>query len=166
MKQFWLLLGIALFTGGSVRGENALHFTLPDLEGGTFSLEKELEKGPIVFDFWATWCKPCIKGLPKIQEIATEYEKRGVRVYTINIDGPRNLAKIRPFLKRHKLDLPVLLDKTNELMKQFHFVAPPATLVVAPTGEVLYKHQGYRSGDEKKLRQVLDEMLQPKEDGT
>lgn len=162
MKRICFLLGLALLASHSLRAETALQFTLSDLDGGEFSLEKELQQGPIVFDFWATWCKPCIKGLPKIQQIATEYKERGVRVYTINIDGPRNLAKIRPFLKRYKLDLPVLLDKTNALMKQFHFVAPPATLVVGQKGEVVYKHQGYKSGDEMKLRHALDEMLKDK----
>ena len=40
--------------------------------------------------------KGVVSGALSFQEIATEYEKRGVRVYLINIDGPRNLAKIRP----------------------------------------------------------------------
>jgi thiol-disulfide isomerase/thioredoxin len=153
------LLILVLCWAGTARAEKALQLVLPDLEGKTFSLEEELQKGPVVFDFWATWCKPCIKALPKLQQIARDYGERGVQVFAVNIDGPRNLPKVRPFLQRHRLELPVLLDKTNEVMQQFHLTAMPATLVIAPDGEVVYKHQGYRPGDEEKLRQKLDELL-------
>jgi len=140
-----------------------LQFVLPDLEGGSFSLQEELARGPVVLDFWATWCKPCIKSLPKLEEVARQYQERGVRVYTINVDGPRNLAKIRPFLQRHRVRLPVLLDKTNQVMKQFQLSAMPATLVLSAQEGVVYSHQGYRPGDEEKLRAALDALLAGKE---
>ena len=148
-----------LLCGGSLSAEKRIRLVLPDLDGKIFSLEEELGKGPIVFDFWATWCKPCIKGLPKLQEIGDQYREKGVRVITINIDGPRNLSKIRPFLQRYGLKLPVLLDETNEVMKQFQLIAVPSTLIISAAGELVFKHQGYRPGDEKKLREKLDELL-------
>ena len=128
----------------SARAEKAPPLVLENLDGSTFSLVKALKKGPMVFDFWATWCKPCIKSLPKLQSLAEKYANRGVQVLTINIDGPRNLPKVRPFMQRHQLKLPVLLDKTNEVLKQFHLAGVPATLIIATDGTVWYKHQGYR----------------------
>ena len=165
-KKFKLLhwaLGV-LLVAGAARAEKAPQLVLENLDGTTFSLQEALKKGPVVFDFWATWCKPCIKGLPKIQVLATEYAERGVQVLTINIDGPRSLPKVRPFMRRHKLDLPVLLDQTNEVLKLFHLAGVPATLVIAADGEVFYKHQGYRPGDEKKLKAKLDELLGAREE--
>ena len=150
---------------GAVQAEKAPQLVLENLDGSTFSLQEALKKGPVVFDFWATWCKPCIKGLPKIQALAKEYAERGVQVLTINIDGPRNLPKVRPFMQRHKLELPVLLDNTNEVLVQFHLAGVPATLIIAADGEVFYKHQGYRPSDEKKLKAKLDELLGSKEEG-
>ena len=82
-----------------------------------------------------------------------------MRVFTINIDEPSNLAKVRPFIQRHKLELPVLIDKTSRVMKQFHLLGVPATLLISAEGEIAYRHQGYRPGDERKLRQKLDELL-------
>ena len=152
-----LLVGLWSTPG---RGEQALQFTLQDLEGDTFSLEEQLAQGPVVLDFWATWCKPCLKSLPKMQELAKAYEKRGVKVYTVNIDGPSNQAKIRPFLRRFKLQLPVLLDPSNSLMKQFHLTAPPAALIIEPGGRLAYKHQGYRAGDEDKWREIVEGLAQ------
>jgi cytochrome c biogenesis protein CcmG/thiol:disulfide interchange protein DsbE len=148
--------GVVILTCATLRAERALPFSLPSVEGTRFVLEEELGKGPLVFDFWATWCKPCIKSLPGLQAIANEYARHRVKVFTINIDGPRNESKIRLFMRRYRLELPVLLDKTNALMKQFHFVAPPATLVITPNGEVVYRREGYKRGDEATLRRILD----------
>ena len=160
IKRFPLIFScFLLFWSGDLAAEKRIRLVLPDLDGKIFSLEEELGKGPIVFDFWATWCKPCIKGLPKLQEIGEQYREKGVRVITINIDGPRNLSKSRPFLQRYGLKLPVLLDETNEVMKQFQLIAVPSTLIVSAAGELVFKHQGYRPGDEKKLREKLDELL-------
>lgn len=157
-------LATCLLLGGSARAEKAPQLVLENLDGSIFSLAEALKKGPVVFDFWATWCKPCIKSLPKLQALSKEYAKRGVQVLTVNVDGPRNLPKVRPFMQRHKLQLPVLLDKTNEVLKQFHLMGVPATLIIAADGTVWYKHQGYRPGDEKKLKAKLDELLSPPED--
>lgn len=153
------VLAVCLLLGGIARAEKAPQLVLENLDGSTFSLDEARKKGPVVFDFWATWCKPCIKGLPKIQALATEYAERGVQVLTINIDGPRNLPKVRPFMQRHQLELPVLLDNTNEVLKQFHLTGVPATLIIAADGEVFYKHTGYRPGDELKLKAKLDKLL-------
>ncbi len=159
----WAVLVSALLGwAGQVLAAGGVQFVLPDLDGREVSLQEELAQGPVVLDFWATWCKPCIQSLPKIAEIAAEYQDRGVRVYTVNIDGPRNLVKIRPFLQRHRLQLPVLVDRTNQVMKQFQLVGLPATLVLSAQGGVVYRHQGYRPGDELKLKAALDALVPPK----
>ncbi len=150
-----------MLLGGAARAEKAPPLVLEHLDGATFSLVETLKKGPVVLDFWATWCKPCIKSLPKLQALAEKYAERGVQVLTINVDGTRNLPKVRPFMQRHKLKLPVLLDKTNEVLKQFHLTGIPATLIIAANRTVWYKHQGYRPGDEQKLAAKLDELLGP-----
>ena len=141
---------------------SGVQFVLPDLDGHEVSLREELAKGPVVLDFWATWCKPCLQALPALSQLAAEYRERGVQVLTINIDGPRNLPKIRPFLQRHQLQLRVLLDRTNQVMKQFQLLAPPATLILSADRGVVYSHEGYQPGDEAKLRAALDALLTSK----
>lgn len=153
------IIVLCLLIGSIARAEKAPQLVLENIDGSTFSLAEALQAGPVVFDFWATWCKPCIKGLPKMQAVASAYEKRGVQVLTINVDGPRNRPKVRPFMQRYKIDLPVLLDDTNEVLPLFHLAGVPASLIIASDGTVFYKHEGYRPGDADKLREKLDELL-------
>ena len=124
------VLSLVLLAGAPSDADKALQFVLSDMDGREFSLEKEIGAGPLILDFWATWCTPCIKELPVLQKISTDYEKRGVRVVTINIDGPHSQAKIRPFIHRHRLKLPVLLDKTGSVIKQFQLIAVPSTVII------------------------------------
>jgi len=56
----------------------------------------------------------------------------------------------------------VLLDRTNEVMKQFQPAGPPATLVLTAQGGVVYRLQGHRPGDDKKLRDALDALIPAK----
>ena len=156
-----LPLSLMLFGPAAAGADEALQFVLPDIDGHEFSLEKQLGRGPLVLDFWATWCKPCIKELPVLQDISADYEKLGVQVVTINIDGPHSQSKIRPFMRRHRLQLPVLLDKSGRVVKQFQLISVPSTLIISAAGDVVYRHSGYKPGDEKKLRQKLDELLSP-----
>lgn len=151
--------GLVLLPPAPAAAAAKSQFTLPSLDGKEFSLQKALEEGPVILDFWATWCKPCIKGLPAVQKIAREFEDRGVGVYAVNVDGPRNQPKVRPFLKRHRLELPVLLDHSRQVMKQFQLPAVPASLILSTEGEVVYKHFGYKPGDEIRLRARLVELL-------
>ncbi len=159
-------IGSCLFLSAAAAAAQKSQFTLPTLDGEQFSLQEALKQGPVVLDFWATWCKPCIKALPKLQEIAEEYRQRGVGVYTVNTDGPRNQPKVRPFLKRHRLELPVLLDHTREVMKQFQLSVLPATLIISTEGAVVYRHVGYKPGDETGLRDKLAELLAAQPDST
>lgn len=151
--------GLVLLPPAPAGAATRSQFTLPSLDGKEFSLQKALEEGPVILDFWATWCKPCIKGLPAVQKIAREFEDRGVGVYAVNVDGPRNQPKVRPFLKRHRLELPVLLDHSRQVMKQFQLPAVPASMIISTEGEVVYKHFGYKPGDEVRLRAKLVELL-------
>ena len=165
-RRLALAAAAGLFLSAAAAAASKSQFTLPTLDGGQFSLEEALMKGPVVLDFWATWCKPCIKSLPKLQEIAGEYRGRGVGVYTVNTDGPRNQPKVRPFMKRHRLELPVLLDHTRQVMKQFQLSVLPATLIISAEGTVVYRHVGYKPGDETALRGKLVELLGAQPDST
>ena len=153
---FALLLGISL----SVSAQSFLKTQLKNADGKQSSILKEAgESEIIVLDFWTTWCKPCIKSIPKISELNMEFKDKGVKFIGINADSPRNLAKVRPFVKTHKIEYPVLLDTRQELMNELLVNAFPTLLILNNKGETLYSHIGFSNGDEKLIKNELVKLL-------
>lgn len=68
-----------------------------------------------VINFWATWCKPCIKELPYFEEFNSKYAREKVKVVLVSLDFPKQVeSNLIPFVKRKKLKskVVVLLDGT------------------------------------------------------
>ncbi|MBC8183884.1 TlpA family protein disulfide reductase [candidate division KSB1 bacterium] len=159
-KLFLFLLFILfLNTNISFSQETAPDFRLPDLKGKQVSLKSLLGKGPVVIDFWATWCKPCIKYLPKLQKVYDKYKKDGLLVVGINEDGPRNRAKINPFIKSKRINFPILIDANSQIMRRYRIMGLPATVIIAPGGKIFKVHKSYKPGDEKILEKEIKELL-------
>ena len=162
LKRFWiwslpiLILGLATM----LQAATAPQITLQDLNGKKFNLTDALKTGPVLLDFWATWCAPCIKALPNLIAIKDKYESQGLTVVTVNEDGPRNLVKVRLFLKKHKLDFRVLLDLNSAVMNRYRINSLPATVLIAPSGEISYFHRGFKPGDEKMLEEAILKVLE------
>lgn len=68
-----------------------------------------------VVNFWATWCKPCIKELPYFETVASQYADKNVKVLLVSLDFPRLLEKqVIPFIENNNIKSPVvLLDDTG-----------------------------------------------------
>ena len=68
------LMVAVLFTVPVAASDEAADFNLRSLDGKRLHLKALLEEGPVLLDFWATWCKPCVKAMPKLQKIYDEYK--------------------------------------------------------------------------------------------
>lgn len=167
MRFSWrrLSLLIALFLSGTLglfAGVPAPQFSLPDLDGKTVTLDQLIGKGPLVIDFWATWCTPCTKALPKYQELYRKYRDRGLTIVAVNEDGPRSRAKVRSFVSSLGLTFPVLLDTDGEVMRRFRVQGLPALLLLSAEGDILHSKQGYRPASEKELEALIIPLLPEK----
>jgi thiol-disulfide isomerase/thioredoxin len=134
-------------------------FKLPDLNGKRTSYSELKGTNLTILDFWATWCKPCQRSIPAMVELYDRYQPEGVEIIGINIDSPRNLPKVRPVSASLGINYPVLLDSNSELMGKLHVTVVPTLLILDTNDEIIYRHQGYRPGDEKVLEEKLDELL-------
>ncbi|MEM7101890.1 MAG: TlpA family protein disulfide reductase [Bacteroidota bacterium] len=68
-----------------------------------------------IINFWATWCKPCVKELPYFEEINEKYKEKGVEVILVSLDAENLLEKkLKPFIQERNLkSTVVVLDDTD-----------------------------------------------------
>ena len=81
---------------------------------------KELEtaiaesKTPLIVNFWATFCIPCIEEIPYFQRLVKKYEKDSVKLLLVSLDLQEDYAKVKPFAVKRKFTAPIVwLDETN-----------------------------------------------------
>ncbi len=117
-------------------GKPAPDFDLPLLEGGRFRLAGNRGK-IIVLDFWATWCGPCLQTMPQIAAVSGAFADRNVQVIAINLEEMPEA--ITPMLQRHKLSLPVALDRDGAVAAKYSVSTIPQTLVIDADGKV-FRH--------------------------
>lgn len=154
----FLLLGIALLI--SAGGDRDVpNFELKNLKNQKVRLHDMLDKGPVLLDFWATWCKPCRKAFPKLNELQRKYGDQGLTVLGINEDGNRNQAKIKPFVKSLGLRFEVLIDGNSNIMRKFQVPNLPATVLISPDGKIISRDFGYSADKFKKLDAEIQALL-------
>ena len=156
---FLFFFGTIGFSQETPKVQIAVDFTARDLNGNKVQLKKLLENGPVLIDFWALWCVPCLKELPKIQEFRGRYKDRGLTVLAVNEDAANEQSKVKPFLKQKKFDFVVVVDEDKDLMNQFKVVNLPTTILLDKAGNVLYSHSGYKPGDEAELSKHLEALF-------
>lgn len=132
---------------------------LKDIEGNVRSFEELKGERLTVIDFWATWCAPCKRALPELNELALQFGERGVRFVGINQDGPRNISKVIPFVKVMNISYPVLLDINQEWSSYFQVTVMPTFIILDASDKVVWIHEGFTAGDGNLMKQKLDWLL-------
>jgi peroxiredoxin/outer membrane lipoprotein-sorting protein len=137
-------------------GKAAPPFKLKDLEGKEIALEK-LQGNVVVLDFWATWCGPCIQGMPHIDQLNKDFAEQGVKVFGVNFNEPA--TKVKPFLASHNLTLPILLDSDGKVSAAYKAPPIPQTFVIGKDGKVRKVFVGYGPGVEKSVHEAVESAM-------
>lgn len=160
MKKLILLTFIGLTFLAFAQEKTAPDFNLPDMNGKNYQLSENFGKGPILINFWATWCIPCREEMKKLKKIYSTYEKDGLQILSISIDDPKTVSKVRSFIRTNQYPFTVLLDTNNEVFQLYKGTNPPLSVLMDKEGKIVYDHTGYRKGDEKKLEAEIAALIQ------
>lgn len=152
LSTVFILLFVAtspLFAG------KAPAFELPT-ETGSVSLEK-LQGKVVLLDFWASWCTPCKKSFPWMNQLQKKYEKEGLVIVAVNLDKERN--KAQAFLKQTPGQFIIAYDPEAKSAEQFKVMGMPSSYIIDRKGELHASHIGFRESDtdslESKIRSAL-----------
>ena len=144
-------------------GEKPSDFTLPDVDGTNHSLSDYLGKKVILVNFWATWCAPCLKEMPKLQVMQNELGEQGLQVISISTDEAKDKAKVKVVTRRMKYTPLVLLDAETAVVNNYNPRKDmPWTMIIGLDGLIHHKKKGFTEGDEKKLRHWVEALLAKK----
>jgi thiol-disulfide isomerase/thioredoxin/outer membrane lipoprotein-sorting protein len=120
-------------TAEELVGQPAPDFELKTLDGKTVRLRDFKGKKAVVLDFWATWCGPCLVGLPAVQQVA---EAAGDDVVFFAINKREDADTIKAFLKQHNFDPTVLLDTDNKVSDAYNAFSIPQSVFINKKGIV------------------------------
>lgn len=145
---------------------------------GIAALRKNNTKKVRLFNVWATWCGPCVQEFPELVATSRKFGLRDFEFISISMDDPATFGDVKAFLEKHNAVVPEKLkpslkaegrkgnayifneSNTNALIQALDPEWPgpiPHTLVVAPGGEVIFRHNGTIDGDELRAK-ILEYM--------
>ena len=132
-------------------------------DGTETSLEEIHHSGPVLIDFWALWCAPCLKAMRHLDDLQEKYREQGLTVLGINLDTERSRSKVRSYIRSKGYGFTVALDPSQESYRRLNGTAMPYTMLVDSTGKIVYRHSGYLPGDEKILETEIQLVLSSQE---
>lgn len=114
-------------------GDQAPDFVLKDMEGNTHQLSDYKGQG-VFLNFWGTWCKPCEREMPYMNNQYKKYEDKGVQILAVNVGQSDFL--INSFSSKHGLEFPIVVDKEEEVQNAYGIDPLPTTMLINPDGKI------------------------------
>ncbi len=139
-----LIIGVlCLFVAGIAAGE------APD---GELQLEQYRGK-VVVVDFWASWCVPCRRSFPWMNDMQAKYGDQGLVIIGVNVDRERAAAD--EFLAEVPADFRIHYDNDGTMAKAFGVEAMPSSYVIGRDGERVARHLGFKVKKQDEYEAIL-----------
>lgn len=130
-----VLAATGLFAAFSLFGSNVGQ-PLPALKLTYVKNEVQPAGKPLLLEFWATWCPPCRKSIPHLNELYAKYKDRGlVAIGVTDEDRP----VVESFLQKMPMNYAVAIDAEGKLAAGFGISAIPHALLVDKTGKIVWE---------------------------
>ena len=114
-------------------------FTLSDVQGQSHNLS-DYRGNVVLLQFWATYCTPCRKEMPTMNNLIKRMDGKPFKIVTVNMAEDKQ--SVEQFLDQVPVDFPVLMDKDGQVLGQWKVFAAPANFILDKQGNILYTLYG------------------------
>jgi thiol-disulfide isomerase/thioredoxin len=126
--------------------------------GENQNLDLNQYKGKVLYvDFWASWCGPCAKSFPFMNEMHQQLKDQGLQIVAVNLD--ENADDAKAFLAKYPASFTVMVDASKQCAKDFDVKAMPSSYLIDRNGVVQHVHLGFRPGEAQELRTLVEKLL-------
>ena len=133
-------------------GQPAPAFTLPSAKGDPVALDKL--RGKVVYvDFWASWCGPCRRSFPWMNDMQQKYGSKGFVVVGINVDKKR--ADADKFLAQNAANFTIAFDEAGTTPAAYAVKGMPSSYLIDAKGHVTYVERGFQDEHKAALEQRI-----------
>ena len=146
MRSLTILIFV-IFFASTANAAKAPNFSLKT-DNGKITLSK-VKKKVIYVDFWATWCTPCRKSFPWMNEMHNKYKKKGLKIIAINLDD--NPKRAKTFLKKYPADFTVAYDPEGTTADKYKVKVMPSSYLVGKNRKLLSTHYGFKNKEKDAL---------------
>lgn len=130
-------------------------FTLP---GQNRTIQLSQYKGKVVYlDFWASWCEPCKRSFPWMNELQEQYGENGFEIIAVNLDESRTDAEA--FLQKMPAKFDVAFDKSGKTAEAYNLKAMPSSFLIDKNGRLVHKSLGYRVEEKKIVEKKIQQLV-------
>ncbi len=116
------------------------------------------QKGKVVYlDFWASWCVPCRKSFPWMNQLQEHYGPQGLEIIAINLDKEREQTDA--FLAATAPTFTIAFDPLGQSAENYQVMGMPSSYLIDRNGMLHHSHIGFRDKDKRTLQSQIEELL-------
>ncbi|TAJ15022.1 TlpA family protein disulfide reductase [Marinilabiliaceae bacterium JC017] len=132
-----------------------------EITSETINLSSEALKGKVVLiNFFATWCPPCQKELPHLQQKVWEKFKNNKDFELLVIGREHDEKELEAFKKKKQFDLPFYPDKERHVFSKFAASSIPRNYLINKEGVIVYASSGFNEEAFSEMLKVLEKLLE------
>jgi len=134
----------------------------PAFEGSSLEGEPVFSKNYsgkiILINFWASWCIPCRKELPSLQNLQNAFPEKEFLILTVAVD--RNRSAIQKIKESLNIQMPVIMDPDEVIAKKYEIQMLPITYLIGRDGKFIGKFTGERVWDSAQFKTLIQNEIQ------
>ncbi|MBW5290169.1 MAG: Mobile element protein [Candidatus Ruthia sp. Asou_11_S2] len=138
------------------KGKSNISLKLKSIDGQLLNI-KDFDNQVILINFWASWCKPCVKEIPSLVRLQTILKDKPFKILTVNVGESKQ--EIDAFIKKVKFDLPIMLDHSEQAVKDWGVYAYPSNFLLDKNGKIRYTYRGALEWDAKPIVKTIQSLF-------